>query len=42
MTVPNTAGLVGVDVFHQWVVLDGPANTLGLVTTNAGRARIGN
>ena len=42
ITVPNTAGLVGTDVFHQWVVLDGLANVLGLVTSNAGRARIGN
>lgn len=42
ITVPNTAGLVGTDVFHQWVVLDGPANAIGLVTSNAARARIGN
>ena len=42
ISVPNTVGLVGVDMFHQWVVLDGPANAGGLITSNAGRARIGN
>jgi hypothetical protein len=42
ISVPNTVGLVGVDMFHQWVVLDGPANASGLITSNAGRARIGN
>ena len=42
ISVPNTIGLVGVDVFHQWVMLDGPANAGGLITSNAGRARIGN
>lgn len=42
ISVPNTAGLVGVDVFHQWVVLDSQANAVGLVTSNAGRATIGN
>lgn len=42
ISVPNTVGLVGADLFHQWVVLDGPANASGLVTSNAGRARIGN
>jgi hypothetical protein len=40
--VPNSAGLVGVVLFHQWAVLDGAANTLGIVTTNAGRATVGN
>jgi hypothetical protein len=42
IVVPNTAGLIGTDVFHQWVALDGAANALGLVTSNAGRARVGN
>jgi len=42
ISVPNSAGLVGTDVFHQWVVMDGAANVLGLVTSNGGRARIGN
>ena len=42
IAVPNSAGLVGTDVFHQWVILDGAANSLGLVTSDAGRARIGN
>ena len=39
--VPNTASLEGLDVFYQWVVLDGPANTVGLVTSNGGRALLG-
>jgi len=42
ITVPNSAGLVGLFVFHQWVALDAAANTIGLVTSNAGRARVGN
>ena len=42
ISVPNSAGLVGTDVYHQWVALDGAANALGLVTSNAGRARLGN
>ena len=42
IVVPNVSSLIGFEVFHQWVVLDGLANTLGLVTSNAGRAQIGN
>ena len=42
IAVPNSTGLVGTDVFHQWVIIDGSANSLGLVTSDAGRARIGN
>jgi len=39
--VPNDNSLVGLPWFHQWAVLD-PANALGLVLSNAGRASIGN
>ncbi|MFN3241604.1 MAG: hypothetical protein ACE37K_08850 [Planctomycetota bacterium] len=40
-SVPNNVALEGVDVFHQWAVLDA-VNSAGLVLSNAGRARIGN
>ena len=40
-SVPNSAGLIGVQVFHQWGVLDA-VNGLGIVMSNAGRASIGN
>ena len=40
-SVPNNGALVGTEVFHQWFVLD-PVNAIGLVTSNAGRARVGN
>ncbi|MGK0203222.1 MAG: hypothetical protein ACI9S9_002300, partial [Planctomycetota bacterium] len=40
-TVPNSAGLIGTMVFHQWGVLDA-VNGLGIVMSNAGRASIGN
>jgi len=40
-TVPNNVALEGVDVFHQWGVLDA-VNPAGIVLSNAGRARIGN
>lgn len=41
ITVPNSAGLIGTLVFHQWAVLD-PANPLGIVMSNAGRSMVGN
>ncbi|MCB9878184.1 MAG: hypothetical protein H6835_11350 [Planctomycetes bacterium] len=40
--VPNAQSLVGVDVYHQWAVLDLTANALGLVTTNGGHGTFGN
>jgi hypothetical protein len=40
--VPNSAGLIGAVLFHQWAVLDAPANALGIVVSNAGRAAVGN
>lgn len=39
--VPNAASLGGLEIFYQWVVLDGPANAIGLITSNGGRARLG-
>ncbi len=39
--VPNNPVLAGLELFYQWVVLDGAANPIGLVTSNAGRARLG-
>ena len=41
VAVPNSAALEGLDVFYQWVVLDQPANALGAVSSNAGRATLG-
>jgi len=41
IAVPNTPALGGLEIFYQWVVLDGPANPIGLVTSNGGRARLG-
>ncbi|MCA8949052.1 MAG: hypothetical protein KDE27_06105 [Planctomycetes bacterium] len=38
--VPNAASYIGLELFHQWVVFD-PANPLGLVVSNAGRAWLG-
>ncbi|MGK0157046.1 MAG: hypothetical protein ACI9SE_004022 [Neolewinella sp.] len=38
--VPNSAGLIGLDVFHQWAVLD-TVNALNLVVSDAGKASIG-
>ncbi len=39
--VPNNGSLAGLVLFHQWAVLDN-ANNLGIVTSNAGRALVGN
>ncbi len=39
--VPNSAGLIGAQIFHQWGVLDA-VNGLGIVMSDAGRASIGN
>ena len=40
-TVPNNVALEGVEVFHQWAVLDA-VNPAGIVLSNAARAKIGN
>jgi hypothetical protein len=41
LPIPNLAGLLGVQFYNQYTVFDGPANAIGLVTTNAGRGLIG-
>jgi hypothetical protein len=33
--------LIGLEVFHQWAVIDIPANSLGVVMSDAGHATIG-
>ncbi|MCU0862781.1 MAG: S8 family serine peptidase [Planctomycetes bacterium] len=38
--VPSNASLAGLMLFHQWAVLD-PANPLGIVMSDAGRATFG-
>ncbi len=40
-TVPNDPALSGMELFHQWLVLDPTVNTLGIVTSDAGKARVG-
>ena len=41
ITIPNSGALVGFEAFHQWAVLDIPANTLGIVMSDAGHATVG-
>jgi len=36
IAVPNQASLVGLEVFHQWIVGDLPANSLGFVVSDGG------
>jgi hypothetical protein len=40
ITVPNSVTLMGLEVFHQWAVLD-TVNTLGIVVSDAGKATVG-
>jgi len=40
-TMPNNPGLIGVQLFHQWAVLDLSVNPLGLVVSDGGAARLG-
>ena len=40
VTVPNTPTLMGLDVFHQWAVLDA-VNAVGIVVSDAGKATLG-
>lgn len=42
ITVPNTGALVGLTVYHQWLVWDPSVNTLNIVTSNAGTATVQN
>ncbi len=37
--VPNDPGFVGVDLFHQWAILDA-VNPVGIVVSDAGQASI--
>ncbi len=41
ITVPSSAGLLGLRVYHQWAVLDPTVNALGIVVSGSGRATIG-
>lgn len=41
LAVPNNPGLLGVPIFQQAFVLDGPANALGITTSNALYVRLG-
>ena len=38
--IPNLPNLVGIEIYHQWVVLD-PVNPLGIAVSDAGKATIG-
>lgn len=38
--VPNSPAYIGIELFHQWAVLD-PANPLGIVVSDAGKAKMG-
>ncbi len=38
--LPNSPAYIGLEMFHQWAVLDA-ANALGIVVSNAGKARLG-
>ena len=38
-SIPSSPAYVGVDLFHQWAVLDA-VNTLGIVVSDAGKATI--
>ena len=42
ISVPNSVSLEGVNVYHQWAILDPSVNTLGLVVSNGGVATVGN
>jgi len=41
ITIPNSGALVGLNAYHQWAVLDIPANALGIVVSDAGHATVG-
>ncbi|MEC8251782.1 MAG: S8 family serine peptidase [Planctomycetota bacterium] len=40
ISVPNSASLMGLPVYHQWAVLD-TVNPLGIVVSDAGKATVG-
>ncbi|MCA8973716.1 MAG: hypothetical protein KDC98_03295, partial [Planctomycetes bacterium] len=39
--VPSSTNFLGVNLYHQWAVLDPAANQLGIVMSNAGAATFG-
>jgi hypothetical protein len=39
--IPGSPANIGINLFHQWVVLDA-VNPLGIVVSNAGKATIDN
>ncbi|MCA8972780.1 MAG: hypothetical protein KDC95_23540 [Planctomycetes bacterium] len=40
-TLPNSQNLVGIQFYNQWMVIDPAANTLGVVLSGGGAAKIG-
>jgi hypothetical protein len=40
-TVPSSSNLLGVSLYHQWLVFDA-VNPSGIVVSEGGRAKIGN
>jgi len=40
--VPNAGNLVGLTIYHQWLVWDPTVNSLSIVTSNAGTATVQN
>ena len=41
ISVPNNSSLEGVQVFHQWAIWDPTVNSLSIVMSNGGVAKIG-
>ena len=42
IAVPNAGNLVGLTVYHQWLIWDPSVNNLNIVTSNAGAATVQN
>ncbi|MFN3240349.1 MAG: M14 family zinc carboxypeptidase [Planctomycetota bacterium] len=42
IVVPNAANLVGLTLYHQWLIWDPTVNALNIVTSNAGTATVQN
>ncbi|MCR9244967.1 MAG: hypothetical protein NXI31_08035 [bacterium] len=40
--LPSDSSYIGLNMFHQWAVLDVTKNALGIVVSDAGKARLGN
>jgi hypothetical protein len=40
-TLPKVSGLLGSNLYFQWLAVDPKANTLGLITSQGGEARLG-